>query len=202
MPKGERATVQVAVRPAEQTRLSDTSPVAFIPRWLGAETTALSLPAVQIVGQPPAAPGTINYGDRILLLDSDLSAYSQGELPPGAPVELTIHWQAAQAMEHNYTLFVQLLGPDGTLKGQIDVWPRDGTYPTSQWREGEPVEDRYLLYLDPDAPPGRYQVAVGWYLLETMQRLPVLDAEGRVVDDKLLLPGPTVAKSTPTEATK
>ena len=53
------------------------------------------------------------------------------------------------------------------------------------------------LYLDADAPPGRYQVAVGWYLLETMQRLPVLDTEGRAVDDKVLLPGPTVSGSTP-----
>jgi hypothetical protein len=166
--------------------------VNFFPRWLGRKTDALALPAIEIVGTPPAAPGTINYGDRILLLESDLSAYEGRELPPGAPVELAVVWQAAQAMEHDYTLFVQLLGPDGTLKGQIDVWPRDGTLPTSQWVEGEPVEDRYLLYLDADASPGQYQVAVGWYLLETMQRLPVLDADGRAVDDKVLLPGPTV----------
>jgi hypothetical protein len=89
------------------------------------------------------------------------------------------------------------LAPDGTLKGQIDVWPRDGTHPTGSWREGERVEERYQVYLDPDAPPGRYQVAVGWYLLETMERLPVLDAEGRAVDDKILLPGPTVATPAP-----
>jgi hypothetical protein len=95
-------------------------------------------------------------------------------------------------MEANYTLFVQVLTPDGTLKGQIDVWPKDGTYPTSQWRPGETFEDRYLLYIDPDAPPGNYQVAIGWYLLETMQRLPVLDAKGQVIDDKVLLSGLTV----------
>jgi len=191
--KGEQATVQIAV----QERGLDASPIAFVPHWLGRETTALSLPAIRIVGKPPATPGTINYGDRILLLDSDISAYRQGELPPGAPVELTIIWQAAQAMEHDYTLFVQLLAPDGTLKGQIDVWPRDGTLPTSQWSEGERIEDRYLVHLDADAPPGSYQLAVGWYLLETMERLPVLDAEGRAVDDKILLPGPIVSEPTP-----
>jgi hypothetical protein len=192
---GASVTVQVAVR----ERRADTQSGAlqpFVPRWLVPERLSLNLPPIWLVGQPPAAPGTINYGDRILLLSSDLSAYEQQELPPGASVELTIHWQAAQSIEHDYTLFVQLLAPDGTLKGQIDVWPRDGTHPTSQWREGEPVEDRYLLYLDPDAPPGRYQVAVGWYLLETMERLPVLDAKGQAVDDKVLLPGPTVSEPT------
>jgi hypothetical protein len=193
-PSGERVTVQVALRERGGDAPSGASPWALVPRWLDGERLGVDLPAIEIVGQPPAAPGTINYGDRILLLSSDLSAYEGQELPPGAPVELTILWQAAQAMEHDYTLFVQLLGPDGMLHGQIDVWPRDGTHPTSQWREGEPVEDHYLLYLDPDAPPGRYQVAVGWYLLETMQRLPVLDAEGRPIDDKLLLPGPTVVE--------
>jgi hypothetical protein len=191
---GERVTVQVAVREPREDRPDTVVLWTLVPRWLGGEQLGVDLPAIEVVGQPPAAPGTINYGDQILLLSSDLSAYEGRELPPGAPVELTIHWQAAQAIEHDYTLFVQLLGPDGTPKGQIDVWPRDGTHPTSQWREGEPVEDRYLLYLDPDAPPGRYQVAVGWYLLETMQRLPVLDAEGRAVDDKVLLPGPTVVE--------
>jgi hypothetical protein len=179
---------------ALRKRTPRASPVVFVPRWLGAETSVLSLSPVQLVGQPPAAPGTVNYGDRILLLDSDGSAYSQRDLDPGASVELAVVWQAAQAIEHDYTLFVQLLAPDGTLKGQVDVWPRNGTHPTSAWREGEQVEDRYVVYLDADAPPGRYHVAVGWYLLETMERLPVLDAEGRAVDDKVLLPGPTVAQ--------
>jgi hypothetical protein len=99
-----------------------------------------------------------------------------------------------QAMDADYTLFVQLLAADGTLKGQIDVWPRDGTHPTSAWREGEVIEDSYVVPLDPDAPPGAYQVAVGWYLLETMQRLPVLDAEGNAVGDHASLPGLTVGE--------
>jgi hypothetical protein len=175
---------------AVQERLPDASPLPFVPRWLGGETTVLELPPIRLAGLPA---GAINYGNRILLLESDLSAYEGQELPPGAPVELTVVWQAMQEMEHDYTLFVQLLGPDGTLKGQIDVWPQDGTHPTSDWQEGERVEDHYQVYLDPDAPPGQYQMAVGWYLLETMERLPRMGAQGRAVDDKLLLPGPIVS---------
>jgi hypothetical protein len=187
--QGEHATVEVTVN----ERLPNAEPIPFVPRWLGRETTALKLPAIQLSGLPA---GARNYAGRILLLDSDLSAYQNRELPPGAPVELTIVWQAAQEMEHDYTLFVQLLAPDGTLKGQIDVWPRDGTHPTSKWVVGEPVEDHYLVYLDADAPPGRYSVAVGWYLLQTMERLPVLGNDGQPYDDKITLPGPIVSGAT------
>jgi hypothetical protein len=163
--------------------------LAFYPGWLAPKTTTLSLPPIQVVGRPPTAPGAINYGDLILLLGDDLG---QRTLSPGARLELTLRWQGLQAMEADYTLFVQILAPGGTLKGQIDVWPKDGTHPTSQWRPGEAFEDRYLLYIHPDAPSGDYQVAIGWYLLETMQRLPVLNASGQVVDDKVLLPGLTI----------
>ena len=40
-----------------------------------------------------------------------------------------------------------------------------------------------------DAPPGAYQVEIGLYLLSTGERLPVLNANGVPVDDRLLLPG-------------
>ena len=97
-------------------------------------------------------------------------------------------------MDADYTLTVQLIAPDGSLRGQADVWPQEGTHPTSAWREGEVIDDRYAVRLDADAPPGAYRIAVGWYLLETMQRLPVLDATGTAVDDKLELAGPVVSQ--------
>ena len=163
--------------------------MTFYPGWLSAETDVLTLPAVDVAGRPPTTPGAANYGDRILLLEADLA---KDVLRPGEGLEVRLRWECLQAMASDYTLFVQLLGPDGTLKGQIDVWPKDGTHPTSAWREGEVIEDRHTVYANEDAPPGSYQVALGWYLLETMQRLPVLDAEGVAVDDKVLLSGLTV----------
>ena len=41
-------------------------------------------------------------------------------------------------------------------------------------------------------PPGEYAVHVGFYLLATMERLPVLNVEGTPVDDHALLTGLTV----------
>lgn len=192
-------TVQVAVResPSPSARSvedgmgTEQQGIAFFPRWLGSRTTHLSLPPLEVSGRLPAAPGTVNYDDRILLLEADVGHRS---LQPGSPLEFDARWECMRAMDADYTLFVQILAPDGTLKGQIDVWPKDGTHPTSRWREGEIIEDTYLLYINRDAPPGAYQVAIGWYLLETMQRLPVLDAEGRAVDDKVLIQGLTVVE--------
>jgi len=43
-----------------------------------------------------------------------------------------------------------------------------------------------------DAPPGAYRVEAGFYLLATLERLPVLDADGAPVDDKTLIAGLTV----------
>lgn len=161
----------------------------FRPGWLLPQTDVLSLPPIDVAGRPPTTPGTANYADRILLLGADLGTDT---LRAGEGLEVRVRWECLRAMTSDYTLFVQLLGPDGTLKGQIDVWPKDGTHPTSAWREGQVIEDRYLVYSNEDAPPGPYQVALGWYLLETMQRLPVLSAEGMPLDDKVLLSGLTV----------
>jgi hypothetical protein len=187
MPREEgQTTVQLALREA-----SEGHGVAFYPGWLVPKTDVLTFPPITVAGRPPAAPGTANYADRILMLEADLGTET---LQPGEALEVRVRWECLHAMEPDYTLFVQLLGPDGTLKGQIDVWPKDGTHPTSAWREGEVIEDRHLVYADQDAPLGRYQVAIGWYLLETMQRLPVLDADGSAVDDKVLLSGLAVTR--------
>lgn len=156
----------------------------FVPGWLRAKTETLALPAITVTGRPAAAPGTYNFDDRILLADVKLKHTS---LAPGGTLELSVEWGCLQAMDVDYTLFVQLLAPDGTLKGQIDVWPRNGTHPTSAWQTGESVEDTYTVLLNADAPPGAYRVAVGWYLLQTMQRLSVLDAEGQAVADHVLV---------------
>ncbi|MBI3763083.1 MAG: hypothetical protein HY260_14640, partial [Chloroflexi bacterium] len=90
--------------------------------------------------------------------------------------------------------FVHLIGPDGLVHGQIDTWPGEGTRTTSGWRPGERIADTYEIRVPDDAPPGEYSVEVGWYLLATLERLPVLGEDGRPVDDKLLKTGLTVRK--------
>ncbi len=97
-------------------------------------------------------------------------------------------------LEEDYTVFDHLLGEsynpanEGFLWGQKDSMPLDGTYPTSRWLRNEVVVDRYAVVVQPDAPMGVYRVEVGMYLLETGERLPVLDDQGqRMPEDRALL---------------
>jgi hypothetical protein len=93
-----------------------------------------------------------------------------------------------QAMAENYTVFVHLLGPDGQVHGQVDAWPVSGTRATSTWAPGEAIDDHFAVRVDADAPSGDYQVEIGLYLLATGERLPVLNAAGEPVADRVLVP--------------
>lgn len=171
--------IEIAVRERSSGTWSQLTP-----GWLRSPQDRLILPPLTIVGRPPAALGSYNFNDRIVLTYAKLQ---QNELVPGSSLDLTVEWQCAQDMNEDYTLFVQLIAPDGTLKGQLDVWPRNGTHPTSAWQTGESFSETYTVFLNADAPPGTYRVIVGWYLLETMQRLPVLNVEGTPVADHVLV---------------
>lgn len=96
-------------------------------------------------------------------------------------VRLTLYWQALTGMEKDYSIFAHIVDEQGQIVAQDDSQPRQGHYPTSFWREGEIVEDKHSFPLPAKLGPGNYTVLTGVYLLETMQRLPVVDADGNRV---------------------
>jgi len=94
---------------------------------------------------------------------------------------LTFYWQARREMGEDYTVFVHLL--DGEeIVAQADSQPQDGDYPTSIWDEGEVVIDKHRLTTG-ELPPGEHDLWAGIYLLETMERLPVIDAQGEKIGE-------------------
>ncbi len=137
----------------------------------------------------PLPEGATNFEDKIALLDVALPDMT---LSPGGLLDVTLTWQALAPLAEDYTVFVQVLDANDQIVGQIDSWPVQGTFPTSQWTPGEPVVDRYQVPLAGELPDGPYRVQVGFYLLQTLRRLAVVDSAGTAVDDKLLLTGFTV----------
>jgi hypothetical protein len=131
----------------------------------------------------------INFENQVFLLDAQIN---EKELRPNETLHVSLKWQGLRQWNADYTVFVHLLGPDGKLYGQVDQWPLDGTLATRDWLPGRVVDDPYRVPLMADAPPGDYQVEVGWYLLATLRRLPVVDAEGRPVDDRVIIGTVTV----------
>lgn len=119
-------------------------------------------------------------GDDFILLGYDLES---PQVRPGEAIHLTLYWEAANKPTEDYTVFVHLLDADGQLVAQQDNQPQNGMYPTNFWDAGERVQDEYTLAVD----PGTYTLAVGMYTLETLQRLPVVDASGRLLPDGLFL---------------
>jgi hypothetical protein len=144
-----------------------------------------ALPPIRLAGQA-ATEGAYNFDGRLLLTHVGLETASAA---PGGMVNVRLRWQALKSMVEDYTVFVHLLGPDGLVHGQVDAWPVSGTRATSTWAPGESIDDLYTVRVDPDAPVGEYKVEIGLYLLSSGERLPVLNADGEPVADRVLLAG-------------
>ena len=85
--------------------------------------------------------------------------------------------------------FVHLLGADGRLVAQQDTVPCNNECPATSWLPGEILTETATLTLPNNLPGGVYRLVVGWYDLDSQQRLPALDAQGqRIGDDLVQLP--------------
>ena len=130
---------------------------------------ALSLADVNI-----ANPLNVNFASDIRLLGYELDSETA---VPGEPVYLTIYWQAQAPIPERYKVFTHLIGDvyninsDNFLWGQQDNEPLNGRRPTTTWRTGEVILDRYAIPLDPQAPAGTYQIEIGLYDPATGVRL-------------------------------
>ncbi len=160
-------------------------PSSFIVQSKIAHPSGCTLGEIEISGVP-LAPGATNFDDKIALLDIDLP---EETLQPGGQLSLGLTWQSLADMGEDYTVFVQVLDERDQIVGQVDSWPVQGSYPTSQWRVGEVVRDPYVVQLQGDLQPGTYRLHIGWYLLATLRRLPVSAEDGTLIDDKVVVEG-------------
>jgi hypothetical protein len=149
--------------------------------WLAPPGSSCSLTEVEVLS---GEQGLANFGERVLLLDAEAP---KREAKPGDVIPVTLLWRGLHTMREDYTVFVHLVGPEGRLHGQADSWPVQGTYPTSQWATGREVRDPYEVRLELDAPAGPYRVEVGWYDLETMQRLQIVNDKGEAIADSFVV---------------
>jgi hypothetical protein len=107
-----------------------------------------------------------------------------------AALGLKLYWQALSDLDEDYTVFVHWLDEGGQILTQQDNQPRNGTYPTGLWEEGEIVEDLYHLTVPTEVSVDQQPVIItlGMYCLETMERLAVSDENGQhLVGDQIIL---------------
>jgi hypothetical protein len=183
-----------------------------IPATIASGTYAIEGTLVDGSGQPASTPlplGTIAIEptERVFALPAGITGQpgavlegltvlagyelGQSDAQPGGTLELTLYWQALREMETSYKAFLQLVGAAGVLV-QVDAVPDDWQRPTTGWVVGEVVADPYVLAIPEDAPAGNYTLIAGLYEEATMQRLRVLDDQGRMVADHVVLQEITV----------
>jgi len=114
-------------------------------------------------------------------------AIGTDRIKAGDDLNFTLYWQALEEMQTSYTVFTHLVDESGGIWGQKDNLPVDRTYLTTEWRVGEIVIDKYEIEVDPTTVPGEYTLEVGMYDWISGERLPVLNADGQVEDNRMLL---------------
>ena len=93
-------------------------------------------------------PTLAGFGPGIVLSQVE----SEQKTPESFEARLT--WRVVEPVAANYGLALRLRDWDGQVLASLDTQPHYGLYPTSLWREGELISDRYVLPLPEGAPPG------------------------------------------------
>ncbi|MGA9349959.1 MAG: glycosyltransferase family 39 protein [Anaerolineae bacterium] len=121
-----------------------------------------------------------NFSDQIQLLGYDLDSF---RAEPGQTLHLALYWEALGEMDRDYLVFTHLIGSDERIYGQHDKIAASDAYPTSYWKKGTIIRDKYEILVSPDTPPGHYIIEVGLYWTDQgIERLPL-----RTGGDRLLL---------------
>ncbi|MCS6911203.1 MAG: hypothetical protein NZM11_11665, partial [Anaerolineales bacterium] len=115
-----------------------------------------------------------------------LLGYEQSPLRvrPGESVFFTFYWKSEAPLAEDVTPFLHI---GSGLKDSAFVVGRDGRpcqgfYPTSRWRLGDVVPDRFAVIIPAEAAPGTYPLVVGWYRYPSLNRL-TLEAADRSLGD-------------------
>jgi hypothetical protein len=128
------------------------------------KVTALS----RNVSLPPfQQPAAATFAEGISLAGYTAALEEQSHL------RVDLVWRATGEPTRDYTVFVHVLQPDGTLLTQHDGPPAGGTWPTSWWVPGQVVEDRHTLPLLGGQLPDGSLLEIGLYNGQTKQRLAV-----------------------------
>jgi uncharacterized membrane protein len=139
--------------------------------------------------RPALSPQAASFAEGIRLTGYRISTPEAGGLADeDRQIDVMLQWQPDAAVTRDYTVFVHLVDADGQVVSQSDAQPGWVVpWPTHRWLPGQPILDSHQLLIPPQLPPGRYQVRVGLYYWETLERLPLLDQAMQPIADYLEL---------------
>jgi 4-amino-4-deoxy-L-arabinose transferase-like glycosyltransferase len=135
---------------------------------------ATSYRVYHLDAQPVVTPQVklnVNFGNIIELLgyDNDVASANDDD------VHVTLYWRVLNKPDRgDYSTFAQLRDARGF------EWGKGGSfdYPAEQWTPGEIIVNRIDVPISAGAPPGDYELRVGWFSPETQQRINVVASDG------------------------
>jgi len=139
---------------------------------------------------PPDAPVLASFGPVVRLHGATVAQ------PAPDRLSVRLDWSAAQPLAANYAISLRLLDPAGQMRVATDTQPGYGFLPTSLWRPGELVSDRYLLALPDDLLP-----TAGYHLQVVLYQMPTLEPVGQAQVGVFALPLETVFEAQPVPRT-
>jgi hypothetical protein len=160
-------------------------------RWYGAvRVSTYSTPQNMTRIQKRVSTG---FGDSIILEDYTLNSAT---FNPGDILQISLGWTSNFQLLDRYKVFVHVYDDtESPPISQHDSEPGGGLKSTYKWQVGETVIDKHGVILPANLAPGKYQLAVGMYNLETGDRLPTIQ-NNELQGDRLVLGTITVRSQT------
>jgi hypothetical protein len=116
----------------------------------GHKRGVLHLRPVWVTTGPPVPedePVLAYFGPRVRLHRAEVQQPRPGQLA------VKLAWSTAEPLPSNYSVSLRLVDASGQNRLAFDTQPGYGFLPTSSWRPGELITDRYLLSLPHDLEP-------------------------------------------------
>lgn len=152
--------VQRQLPTPELVKFFSTQTPEYVVRLGGVDFVWVYRSPILLSGQLPAVQQQLEgqrLGEELTLVGYALSAE---RARPGEEWYVTLYWQALIQLNQDYELRVRVLDPEGqVLREQIGP-SFNGYFPTSWWKPGRTMTDRYQFSLSEAMPPGQYWLAV------------------------------------------
>jgi len=162
----------------------------FLPRPVPVEIAREKLDRTQIadfVSKTRPKPKTVldaNMGDKIKVIGIDIPDTA---LRKGGPIPISFYFESLREMNQNWRIFVHIDAQSSRFRIHGDHDPAGGRYGTSVWTKGDFIRDTLETTVPLDAPPGTYQIFIGFYIGD--DRLPFIEGDSSLHagNDRLLL---------------
>lgn len=153
----------------------------------------------------PSREARWEFGSTLQLMGLDLA---RTLFTPGESITLTTVTESIRPPSATVGWRLELVDSKGNVSSKATGTPFSDQYPLQRWPPGKMTRDAWTLSLDPQTPPGAYELRMGLYRRidgQEIEALPIDPATGRVLPDARPLAAVPLAKvkipaSQPTES--